>query len=105
MYNMLVFFFFRDLYCRIVDLPEAQQALEQEQQILLRIEQMRHDKLWQWKKEVTNIIHLATSNFLLKTTETHLLATNFDDNVSIYHQFSMGRHFLCKFFGFFFFGC
>lgn len=44
---------------------------------------MENDKLTHWKKEMTNVIHLSTSKFLLGTTEKGLLATNFDENVSI----------------------
>lgn len=57
--------------------------LAKEHKIRQRIKQMENDKLTQWKKEMTNVIHLSTSKFLLSTTENGLLATNFDDNVSI----------------------
>lgn len=73
---------FYDCYS-ILDSPEAQEALRKEHDIILRIRQMENDKLTQWKKEVTKIIHSSTSKFLLKRSEEGLLDMNFDDDVSI----------------------
>lgn len=50
--------------------------------IKMHIKQMENDKLTEWKRQVTSVVHSSTSKFLLKTTEKGLLVTNFDDDVS-----------------------
>lgn len=75
------FFFF---FCRMFNSIDGQQAIKTKDDLMVLIEQMENDVLTQWSKDVQETIHASTSKNLLMKTEKGLVATNFDQNVSIY---------------------
>lgn len=67
---------------------DGQQAIKTKDDLMVLIEQMENDVLTQWSKDVQETIHASTSKNLLMKTEKGLVATNFDQNVSIHLSLS-----------------
>lgn len=68
---------------RIFDSVDGQEAIKTKDDLMVLIEQMENDVLAQWSIDVTGTIHESTSKNLLIKTEKGLVATNFDNSVSI----------------------
>lgn len=66
---------------------EGRLAIHMKDNLMKLIKQMEMDILMEWSKEASDVIHASTSKYLLSKTEKGLIATNFDENVSIFHQF------------------
>lgn len=69
--------------CRIFDSLEGKNANEMKDDLKVLIEQREIDVLTKWSILATDRIHASTTKYLLKRTESGLISTNFDDNVSM----------------------
>lgn len=74
---------------RIFESVDGQQVIKMKDELMVLIKQMECDVLAQWSMNVTDTIHACTSQNLLMKTEKGLLATNFDQSVSIHLSLSL----------------